>query len=433
VKKIYDIIVVGGGPGGLTAAMTAAAEGFSVILVDTKLNITRQTRPCCSMWILEPGFHNEAWTFKDEKIYFHRNDFSIPYSGEIVDLQRSVRISSQGRTMVMGKRLMPIAKVIDKHSLLSGLMDEAEKAGVQIRKKTTCLGIEESERGVKARLRHNGSEEWAHGKYLFAADGVDSKVVQSMGLNAKRKLIMQMPVLEHYFADVKTPYPDSWVQFLGDGFNGVSGHLLHKPDQDGHKDIYEVNVVPPVGSGITLKDGMQRLLAHPILKELLSGAYLIKKMGCKWTCWSPIAGPAQNRVILVGDSASFQETENQGAVMCGFRAAKAVEAEERGEKGFEEYNKFWQEYFEFNNPEVLKDTWKGFILRFLGKENIDYIIGLADGMFLDGYVNHFKSGNTIFKFIKSQHSRIEKERPDLADKIRGFDKFKIEDNLIGKV
>ncbi len=144
MENIYDIIVVGGGPAGLTAAMTAASEGFSVILVDTKLNITRQTRPCCSMWILEPGFHNEAWTFKDEKIYFHRNDFSIPYSGETVDLQRSVRISSQGKTMVMGKRLMPIAKVIDKHNLLSGLMEETEKAGVQIRKKTTCLGIDES-------------------------------------------------------------------------------------------------------------------------------------------------------------------------------------------------------------------------------------------------------------------------------------------------
>ncbi len=254
-----------------------------------------------------------------------------------------------------------------------------------------------------------------------------------MGLNNKRKLILRTSVLEYYFANVKTPYTDSWVQFLGNGFNGVSGYMLHKPDQDGHRDICEINVIPPLRSGMSLKDAMQRLLSHPVLTELLSGSDLIKKMGCKWTCWSPIAEPAKNRVIITGDSASFQEVENQGAIMCGFRAAKAVAAEERGENGFEEYNRFWQESFEFNDPEVLKDTWKGFILRFLGKENIDYIIGLADGMFLDGYINHFKSGNTIFKFIKSQMSRIEKELPELADKIRDFDKFKVEDNIIGKI
>ena len=75
----YDVIIAGAGPSGLTAAMTAAREGLSVLLVETKEHITRQTRPCCSMWLLEPGFHDEGWTFKGSSTCFHRNDFSVPY------------------------------------------------------------------------------------------------------------------------------------------------------------------------------------------------------------------------------------------------------------------------------------------------------------------------------------------------------------------
>lgn len=430
----YDVIIAGGGPAGLTAAVTAASEGLTVLLVDTKEHIARHTRPCCSMWILEPGFHDEGWTFKDNKIYFHRNDFYIPYEGGTVDLHWSTRISSQGHTMVMGKKLTPIAKVIDKQKLLGGLFDSAVRAGVEIRSKTTCLAIDEGQNDVKAKLRHHGNEEWIAGKYLLAADGVDSNIVHSLGLNQNRKMLIRTKILYYYFSDVKTPYPNSWTQFIGDDFNGVSGTLLHKPDYDGYKDVYEIGAHPPLGSKIGLKESMQRLLAHPMLKEWFSKAHLVKKMGCRWTCWTPIAAPARDRVIIVGDSASFQEVENQGAIMCGFRAAKALVAKESGaEEDFKEYNQFWQRTFGFNDPQILKDTWKGFVLRLLGNENIDYILSLSEGRVLDGYVNHFKCGNVIFDFIKSQLPKIEKEKPELAERVKKLAEFKLEENMFGDV
>jgi len=429
----YDIIIAGAGPAGLTAAMTAANEGFSVLLVETKQNITRYTRPCCSMWLLEPGFHNEAWTFTDGKIIFHRNDFSIPYSGKTVDLRRSVRMSSKGHTMVMGKKLLPIGKVIDKHVLLQDLLLQAEKPGVTIRPKTTCLGIEETSGGVKALLRHQGVEEWVEGRYFFAADGVDSRIVESMGLNKTRKKLIRTPVLSYYFADVQTPYTDTWLRFLGNGFNGVSGMMLHKPDREDAKDVYEIGVVPPQDKQMRLKEAMERLLSHPILKEMLARARLIQKVGCRWTCWTPIAEPARDRVFILSDAASFQEVENQGAIMCGYRAAKAVAAMENGEDGCAAYNRFWQESFEFNNPRILKDTWKTFVFSSLGGEDIEYLIELADGKMLDGYVNHFTNGNVIFDFLTSQLPHLDRQRPQLAEKIRSFEKFNLEEHVIGDV
>jgi hypothetical protein len=119
--------------------------------------------------------------------------------------------------------------------------------------------------------------------------------------------------------------------------------------------------------------------------------------------------------------------------MCGYRGAKAVAAAERGEDGFSAYNRFWKESFEFNDPEVVKDTWKGFLFRFLHKDHVNYIISLADGLFLDGTINHFTCGNRILEFVDSQMDRIKEERPELAKKLAEFNQFKMEDNILGEV
>lgn len=422
----YDVIVVGASPSGLTSAMTAAKDGFSVLLVETKATIARQTRPCCSMWLLEPGFHNETWTFQHDRICFHRGDFSIPYTGNVVDLYRSVRIAANGNALVMGKKMMPVGKVIDKSKLLEGLLESALHAGVTVRTKTTCVGVEETIDGVRVQLRHDGEDAWVQGKYLLACDGIDSRIVRFLGLNAGRKKILQTQILHYYFAGVQCPYPDAWVQFMGNGFNGVSGSMLHKPDSEGCTDIYEFGVIPPENKDLGVSETMKLLTSHPMMKEWLANATLIKKMGCKWTLWTPIAEPARHRICIVGDAASFQEVENQGAVMCGYKAAKAVALTEQGGDGSALYNTFWKRSFEFNDPDMLKTTWKGFLFRYLGKENIDYLISLANGKMLDGYVNHFTCTDVIWDFYKTQMGRIEQERPELAEKIREFEKNGLE-------
>ena len=205
---VPDVIIAGAGPAGLMAAKTALADGLSVVLLETKKNIARYTRPCCSMWILEPGFHSEGWSFQDDKILFHRNDFAVSYKGGWVDLYRSTRFSPSGNRIVMGKRNLPIARVINKQVLCEGLLEECSNAGADIRPSCTAIEVREETDHVRVKARHHGGHDWIKGKWLIAADGVSSLIAENLGFNKGRKKLAQTRVIHYHYAGVESPYAD---------------------------------------------------------------------------------------------------------------------------------------------------------------------------------------------------------------------------------
>lgn len=90
MAKKYDLIVVGGGPGGLMAAKTAAEDGLKVILVERKKDITKINRSCLQVFYLEwvcPDGYLE--TVKAElsqgkiRLIFPGPGFSIDYTGPV--------------------------------------------------------------------------------------------------------------------------------------------------------------------------------------------------------------------------------------------------------------------------------------------------------------------------------------------------------------
>lgn len=413
-----DVIVVGAGPAGLMAAKTAAEEGLKVVLLETKEHVARYTRPCCSMWILDPGFHNEGWSFEGDKIFFHRNDFTLTYKGGWADLYRSVRISPGGHTLIMGKRNRPIARVIDKQALCEGLLQEVDRLGVDIRPHTTALEAKEEGDRVQVKTRHHDTHEWLSGKWLLAADGVNSLISESLGFNKNRTLLAQTRVIHYVYANVNSPYADSWTQFMGYGFNGTSGAMIRKPDHNGFKQVYELFARPAAGENIPLGESIKRLITSPLVKDWFKDAELIRKIGCLWTLWEPIKEPARGRTILLGDAPSFQEVEIQGALMCGFRAGKALSMEVNGESGMGCYNRFWQDYFEFNDDKVFEECCQTFGMGNLTSDQLDYLYKLAEGKLLDGYINHFTCGRVMRDFFYSQQEKIKRELPDIIEALK---------------
>ena len=79
---VYDVAIVGAGPGGLMAAKTAAEKGLKVALIEKKSKVSIVTRACCQQLIMDENFEGESVQLREVKIHFPNNGFEIDGSGE---------------------------------------------------------------------------------------------------------------------------------------------------------------------------------------------------------------------------------------------------------------------------------------------------------------------------------------------------------------
>lgn len=106
MKEKYDVIVVGAGPAGLTAAKTAAAEGAKTLVLEMRANIAGQS----SFEALVPP------------------DF-IKYKGAVVGNVKEAAVNSvHEKLIIKGK----IGKILDRTVFSRSLAEEAVSSGAEI-------------------------------------------------------------------------------------------------------------------------------------------------------------------------------------------------------------------------------------------------------------------------------------------------------------
>jgi flavin-dependent dehydrogenase len=161
----YDVIVVGGGPAGSTAARNAALAGLNVLLVD-KAKFPRY-KPCA-------GAIREAVTKTldmDLTGILHRkiSGFSIfAPAGYRIDCIPEDR-SHPGYTVMR-----------DEFDLL--LLRKAEEAGAVIKENSSVVKASQDTQSVTIQTKEN---ETITSKFLIGADGINSTVAKSLGFYDK--------------------------------------------------------------------------------------------------------------------------------------------------------------------------------------------------------------------------------------------------------
>jgi len=419
----YDIIVVGAGPAGLMAAKTCAEKNLRVALIERRKEITKWTRADCMMFYgLEGDFVGEDIKVELGKVIFPKNGFEVKYSGALYPLYHW-RVLSPGGHRIDFSSDKPIAAVFNKEVLLRDLLGDVEKLGVDIIAGSPGIKAENTSSGARVLISTSGKEIWLEAKKLVAADGVNSKITESVGLNKDRPPMGTFKVVQYMLEGVENPYPNSWVQFYGKSISPFAPpHFLQTVHGE---DLHKLGALQPAPGNP--EGDLQFIMEKSCFSSWFKKAKIAYKMGVGIKPMMPIAKPVKDNVIAIGDAAAFVEVENQGALMCGYCAGNALIQELAGNDGVKNYLDWWQRSFEFNNPEI-QQVAQGFAINpFYEDDEIDYLISLAEKETLEGSINQYKIPKMLWDAILKHKDRIQQERPELSQKIDGIHQMTTQD------
>ena len=412
-KKRYDLIIVGGGPAGLMAARTAAAGNLNVALIERRSDITRWTRADCMMFYgLEGDFLNENIKVEVGKITFLRNGFEVRYTGGLYPLYHWRCLSPHGRRINFSSN-DPIAAVFDKSILLRNLLNEVKKSRVTVFPGTLALKAENTKEGARVLVLSQGQEIWLEGRKVIASDGINSRITESIGLNKGRMFMGRFNVVQYVMEGIENPYPNSWIQIYGKSISPFAPlHFL--PTVHGEQ-LQKLGAIRPAPGNP--EEDLRNFMEKSHYASWFKGAKIVYKMGISVKAFMPVERPVMENVLAIGDAAAFAEVENQGALMCGYHAGRAMLGELEGKNGVEEYINWWQHSFEFLNPDIQRIAQGYAINPYYEDEEIAYLFSLIEGESFEGTVNQYKIPKRLWDAIFRHKERIQKERPDLFKKI----------------
>ncbi|MDO5849648.1 MAG: NAD(P)/FAD-dependent oxidoreductase [Methanobacteriaceae archaeon] len=227
-----DVVVVGAGPAGSTAAKHAALGGANVILIDKKSEIGTPKR--CAEGIYDRGLKwlgiepNPRWIAQTI-----RGGILHSYDGSSIQLDETI-LPEHGYVLER--------KVFDKFMAM-----DAARAGAKIMIKTLAKGLERDGDSYILSCEKMGEEFQIKAKIVIGADGPESRVGKWAGINTTTKPKYMMSgaqfemcnvdlvrddLLEFYFDSSIAPGGYGWIFPKGNGVAnvglGISGNTKNQ-------------------------------------------------------------------------------------------------------------------------------------------------------------------------------------------------------------
>ena len=224
MKDRYDIIVVGGGPAGSTAARVAAENGASVLLLEKDREIGVPVR--CAEAVGEKGI---------KKVVELRDEW-------IANKIEAIRLVAPNGSVVKVSH-EDVGFVLDRKKFDYDLAEMAAIAGAEVVTKAYVYDLlKENGYIAGVRVKHLGEDFEIRAKVVLGADGVESRVGRWAGLKTSLNLkdietCAQMTVTnlnierqycDFYFTDKGAPGGYLWVfpKNENNPFEVVNGLIL---------------------------------------------------------------------------------------------------------------------------------------------------------------------------------------------------------------
>jgi geranylgeranyl reductase family protein len=329
----WDIVVVGGGPAGSSAAIAAACEGIRVLVLERKARVGFPVR--CAEYL--PG----------------------QLLGAVGAGRDSVVQAVRGMKTFFSWRLIDESSfpgfVIDRCRFDCALASKAREAGAEIRTGVSVTGLRDGKLFTRSLSGERGTIE---ALVIIGADGPHSRIGRHLG-SENTSLI---PGIQ-FRADLTSPLNTTEVHFLDDIHAGY-GWVFPRGDQ--------ANIglgMKPLPGGFSLADTLDRFAARLVERGIITPGFRNRTAG--WIPAGPLRKFASGNIYLVGDAAGHTHPITGAGIaqavlggrMAGQHAARAVKSGNPS-SGAEAYEEEWLDMFAesheraWNRRLLLESRWK---------------------------------------------------------------------------
>ena len=337
-NNIYDLIVVGGGPTGTTAARYAKLNGINRVLV-VEENASIGTPVQCA-GLLSAAALRETDTEPDSSFVLNsvKGADVYPPSGELLKI-----VGKETKAYVVSR------KMFDRK-----LAEKAANVGVDFLMKAKAVGLSETTLSDGKQYRtleivHSGDQKTLYSKIIIAADGVQSRTARFAGLSPCEKVLTGIQIEANY----KSNDADFVEIFIGSKVPGFFAWTIPTSENVSRIGLaVDPEVMKRQRHGDdtlqTAHDYLSALLQNPIISERLKAGHSDFVVG--GIPIGPMKKTYASGLMVAGDAAGQCKPISGGGIYTGAIAAKiaakvaaeAISENDFSEKKMSEYEKRWK-------------------------------------------------------------------------------------------
>ncbi len=319
----YDVVVVGAGPVGATAARYAALNGASVLLIEEHASVGSPVG-CTGLLSTRAILECDVEPTNDFVLNSVRGAHVYSPDGNCLPIDG-------GKT----KAYVVSRKMFDRK-----LVKMAVDAGVDVSIKTCAVGLDRSKRLQKLSVLQDGVPKTITSNVIIGADGVRSNIAQMSGLGRVQKVLSGIQIEASYssndtdfvelFMGSQAPGFFAWAVPVSDKISRIG--LAVPPSNESHAVQY-LNGLLNSNQGVSARYGGGAL-------DIVYGGIPL----------GPLEKTAADGVLIVGDAAGQVKPTSGGGVYTGVACAKiagevaalAAIEEDASVNRLNEYDKRWR-------------------------------------------------------------------------------------------
>jgi len=322
-KQKFDVVVVGGGPAGTTAARHCAQEGLSVLLLEKDRDIGVPVR--CGEAVSEEGL----------KIFVEPQERWIKST-----IKRLRLIAPSGRTIDMD--LKEKGFILDRRVFDYDLGQYAAQAGAQIVTKAYVSGVINENGAVSGVTGTFMGEAFSvEAKIVIAADGVESRVGRWAGLRTQIKMKDMESAFQKTIGGIEID--EHRFDFYMSSKWAPGGYLWIFP-----KGPHMANIGLGI-SGEYSKEKSARRYLEEFLDDHFPNYSVVAQVAGGVPCATTLKTIVTDGLMLAGDAARMVNPMTGGGIVPGMRggmlagqtAVRAVRDDNVSAKSLQSYQKEW--------------------------------------------------------------------------------------------